>query len=235
MISQPIYVQIADTIRRKVELGVYAYGSRLPTEREFSENFGVNRITVRKALKLLVDEGLLISSQGRGTFVSQPKISSGMDTIQGTSSFLTDMGFAPSSKMLHTLRRKAGYYFAKKLGIPEEDDVYQIIRLRQGDGDPLSLEYTTIPFSLIPNIENYDLSVFSLSELYERNGITLCKVKQVLSIVKLHEPQVTFLRCKEGDYGFISEEIAFGDAGRPIEFSKSYYSGRKFNFTSVME
>ena len=115
MISQPIYVQIADTIRRKVELGVYAYGSRLPTEREFSENFGVNRITVRKALKLLVDEGLLISSQGRGTFVSQPKISSGMDTIQGTSSFLTDMGFAPSSKMLHTLRRKAGYYFAKKL------------------------------------------------------------------------------------------------------------------------
>ena len=57
----------------------------------------------------------------------------------------------------------------------------------------------------------------------------------MLSIVKLHEPQVTFLRCKEGDYGFISEEIAFGDAGRPIEFSKSYYSGRKFNFTSVME
>ena len=158
-----------------------------------------------------------------------------MDTIQGTSSFLTDMGFAPSSKMLHTLRRKAGYYFAKKLDIPEEDDVYQIIRLRQGDGDPLSLEYTTIPFSLIPNIENYDFSVFSLSELYERSGITLCKVKQVLSIVKLHEPQVTFLRCKEGDYGFISEEIAFGDAGRPIEFSKSYYSGRKFNFTSVME
>lgn len=235
MIPQPIYVQIADTIRRKVELGVYAYGSRLPTEREFSEAFGVNRITVRKALKLLVDEGLLVSFQGRGTFVSSPKINSGMDTVQGTSSFLTDMGFEPSARTLHALRRRAGYYYAKKLGIAEEDEVYQLIRLRQGNGAPLSLEYTTIPFSLIPNIESYDFSVFSLSELYERSGITLAGAKQVLSIVRLHEPQITFLRCAEGDYGFISEELAIDDTGRPIEFSKSYYSGRKFNFTSVME
>lgn len=113
--------------------------------------------------------------------------------------------------------------------------MYQIIRLRLGDGEPLSLEYTTIPFDLLPNIESYNFNVFTLTKLYEKNGIARSRARQMLSIVKLHDPQASFLNCKEGDYGFISEDLLLDTQGRFIEFSKSYYSGRKFNFTSVME
>ena len=70
----PLYVQIADSLLDRIESGRLLPGDRLPAERELSEGLGVNRLTLRRALRVLESQGLLIRRQGSGTFVADPKI-----------------------------------------------------------------------------------------------------------------------------------------------------------------
>ena len=93
--QQPLYRQIAELLREKIEKGEYQFGQFIPSERELSAKYGVNRLTLRKAIALLVNEGLLIPKPGKGTYVNRPKIDSAFDTIQSTTPFLLDMGLTP--------------------------------------------------------------------------------------------------------------------------------------------
>ena len=69
--SNPLYAELADSLRSDIESGIYAPGDRMPSEPTLCETTGYSRSTVRKALQLLVDEGYITKSQGKGTFVSE--------------------------------------------------------------------------------------------------------------------------------------------------------------------
>lgn len=230
--SELKYIQVSNEIRFRIESGLYQYGSKIPTEKELAEELGVNRLTVRKGLHLLQEEGLITSSRGRGTFVSNRKIDYSFDFIEGTSSFFTDLGLKPTSKLLRTEKRKAGSCYSKALRISPDDDIYQIVRLRFGDGVPLALEYSTLPFHTVPCLDTYDFSLFSLYEIFDKNNISPSKSTSVFSIVKLGELECELLMCQPGEYGFLLEEYLQDEAGHYIEFSRSFYSARKFNFSS---
>ncbi len=79
----PLYVQIRDTLRRKILEGDYAVHERLPSENELMTAFGVSRITIRQALRDLHNEGLVFSAQGKGTYVSKPKAVQNVQRLQG--------------------------------------------------------------------------------------------------------------------------------------------------------
>ena len=72
--SVPLYVQIAEGLLDRIESSELTSGDRLPSERELSEKLGVNRLTLRRALRVLEDQGLLIRRRGSGTYVAEPKI-----------------------------------------------------------------------------------------------------------------------------------------------------------------
>ena len=72
--SLPLYVQIAEGLLDQIESGQLHPGDRLPPERELSETLGVNRLTLRRALRVLEGRGLLSRRQGAGTYIAQPKI-----------------------------------------------------------------------------------------------------------------------------------------------------------------
>ena len=88
--THTIYQQLADFIQGKIETNEYNFGAKIPSEREFSEIFKISRMTVRKAIDLLIEKGLLVRIQGKGTFVSKPKIDSPIDTIKSMKSFIQE-------------------------------------------------------------------------------------------------------------------------------------------------
>jgi GntR family transcriptional regulator len=69
----PIYIQIADWVAAHIEDGSWQPGHRLPAERNMADNWGVAYLTIRRAMKELRDRGLVVSVQGRGTYVIEPK------------------------------------------------------------------------------------------------------------------------------------------------------------------
>lgn len=72
--ENPLYLQLAEEINRRIREGVYPPGSRIPTEAQLVESCDVSRITVRKAMEVLVEEGILTRRKRYGTFVSEKKV-----------------------------------------------------------------------------------------------------------------------------------------------------------------
>ncbi len=88
----PLYYQLAEVLKERLEAGIWAAGDRFPSELELSQEFGVSRMVVRPALGLLVGDGNLERIKGSGTFVRPPKTRAG---VRGLADLLRDPGSGP--------------------------------------------------------------------------------------------------------------------------------------------
>ena len=89
----PVYLQLKEMLRNQIEQGVYCYHQKLPSERDLCQHFKLSRMTARRALKELVDEGLAYTRVGKGTFVGKPNNLSAPPAIKASySPHLTDKG-----------------------------------------------------------------------------------------------------------------------------------------------
>lgn len=228
----PLYIQLSDLLREKIESGVLSFGESIPSERELSETYGLNRMTVRNAVNILVDEGLLSKVQGKGTFVKKPKIDSAMDTIQGFGRFLEEQGVKPSSKVIFSGTRPAGYKFHKIFGIEEDAPVFRLYRLRLGDGEPVSVEDTYVPYDMVRGIEKIDFQIYSLYSVFEQYGIRMHDGTEKLEIVRITNPEAKLLGLKPDSMAFRLENISRSAEGEIVEYTVSYTRGERFSYSS---
>src|SRR5512137_1024438 len=101
----PLYIQIADSLLDRIESGRLLTGDRLPPERELSEGLGVNRLTLRRALRLLESQGMLIRRQGSGTFVADPKIERQAGRLISFTRGMERRGFSPGARIVQIEER----------------------------------------------------------------------------------------------------------------------------------
>lgn len=132
-------------------------GSKIPSERDLSDEWGVARMTARKAIETLTDEGLLDRRRGSGTYVAQMPYA----RTVGLSSFTADMlqrGLTPSTEVLDFDRVPADGATAARLNIAEGDEVVTFTRLRFADDEPIAVETTWMPAHLVSTMAEEDLS-----------------------------------------------------------------------------
>lgn len=228
----PMYIQLRELIRKKIEDGVYKFGEAIPSERELSIDYGLNRMTVRNAISALVEEGILTKSQGKGTFVTRPKLAGDIHKIQGFAKMLLEKGVIPGTKLVHSELRNAGFKYASIFNISEDDLIYNITRIRLAENDPISLEDTYIPYSLIPNIETIDFEVHSLYDVLKANEIKLDTSYESLSLVKVRNIEARLLNVEAGSSVFLIEVKTIDSSGKVVEYTRSYTNGEKYSFYS---
>jgi len=144
----PLYQQLQRALRDAIEDNRLAPDEALPPERELAEEFGISRITVRKALDALVGEGMLMRRQGAGTFVTARGESRVEKSFSKLSSFSEDMisrGRRPESVWLSRSAGTVNPEEALTLGLSPGSVVYRFNRIRYADGEPMALEYSTVP------------------------------------------------------------------------------------------
>jgi GntR family transcriptional regulator len=132
-------------------------GAKIPSERDLSDEWGIARMTARKAIEILADEGLLDRRRGSGTYVAQKPYA----RTAGLSSFTADMlerGLTPTSEVLDFERVRADSSTSARLDIAEGDAVVRFTRLRLADGEPIAAETSWIPAHLVPGMTEEDLS-----------------------------------------------------------------------------
>lgn len=233
-LKSPVYAQLADLLRDKIEKGIYTFGMALPSERQIAEQYGINRLTVRRALDVLTQEGLLIRHQGKGTFIRTPKIISDFENFEGWGEFLVKQGLSVTNKVLFSGRRCVGYKYSKIFGLDEKDEIFQLVRLRMGDGEPFALEYVNVPCAYVPDFEQYDYTVYLVSDLYPKHKIEISDNYQKLEIVAVHDPQAKLLNVPENSNIFLLTEILKDQSGRTVEYTRTYHSGEKFSYSTKM-
>ena len=225
-----LYQQLADSLRDKIYEGKYAFGDKLPSERSLAEKFGISHLTVRKALAILEEEGMLLRVQGKGTFVRAQKYSIDMQHMDGFSSMFGQQGITITNKVLYSGVREAGFKYSRIFGIPREESVFELIRLRQNGEDPVALEYNILPTKRVPHVEEYDYSLYSLWDVYRQAGIQLVEENQKLEIVKVFNPQADLLNVEEGADVLMLSSTGLDASGKVIAWTKIYDNAKRMVF-----
>ena len=226
----PLYIQLREVIRSKIEEGEYPAGTAIPSENQLSEQYGINRVSVRSALAALENEGLLRSVQGKGVFVCGEKTERELDTLGGYRHTMKERSREAATRVLVKALRKAGPYYAQVLGLHPDDDVWFVRRIDYSGGEPVALEEIYIPYAVLPSLEDIDIQLFSIYDAYLWNGVQPSRGHQVLRLTHL-EPAVAKLIDLPPQQAVMEFSCVTRDTGgRVIEFARNYVRGDKTEF-----
>jgi GntR family transcriptional regulator len=228
--SQPLYQQLQRALRDAIEKRVLGPEDALPSERQLAADLGVSRITVRKAIDGLVSEGLLVSRQGSGNFVSA-RIDKNFAKLTSFSEDMRARGRNPHSVWLSRSEGTVTPEEALKLALSPGTLVYRFNRLRYADEEPMAIELATMVASCLPPLAEVGESLYaSLESLGNRPVRALQRLRALL----LNAEQAKLLEAKEGDAGLLVERLGYLRDGRAIELSQSFYRGDKYDFIAEL-
>ena len=220
--NSPLYIQLREVLRSKIESGEYPPGTRIPSENQLAQTYGIHRLSARSAVSALVYEGYLVRRQGKGVYVLPQKVERDLDTIGGFTQTMKERHREPSKRILVKGVRKAGPYIGKILDVEPESQVCYIRRICSSDGVPVSLEDIYIPCSRVPNLDSYDLEVFSIYDIYKMAGINLMRVEQTLDIITLDAVDANFLDIDTDSAVLLFCGITYDTEGVPVEYAKTF-------------
>ncbi len=231
----PLYLQFCERIRKMILNEEFVYGQALPSERELSAQYGIDRKTIRKAMDLLVDEDMLIRLQGKGTFIKKPAIKYSMEKLVGFTRLLEQEGIKVKSKIISLNKETAGYRLSKIFQIDREAKLYKMIRIRYGDDEPIAYEKTFILDGLIPNFDGIDFSIYSLYDLLEKNGIQIGEIKETVNAAAIPAVEANYLNMEPDSYTFLISDITYDTTGRVIEYNQAFTNSRRIVLTTKLK
>lgn len=207
-------------------------GSLVPTERELTADLGTSRTTVRQALGELVGEGRLVRRQGSGTYVAEPKISWPLQLTSFTEQAAA-AGYAASTQVLETGRRRASAEVAQRLRLRPGAAVYVIERLRLADGTPMAVETSHLPASrfpgLVPKLRRAESLYRVLSESY---GVTPVDAEETIETAPASPREAALLDTDTGAPMLVLSRHSFDADGEPVEWVRSWYRGDRYTFVA---
>jgi GntR family transcriptional regulator len=226
----PLYQQLQRKLRLALENRVLGADDALPPERDLAEELNVSRITVRKAIDGLVEEGLLIRKQGSGTFVTN-RVEKNFAKLTSFSEDMRARGRKPRSVWLDRAAGAVTPGESLTLRSSPGTPVYRFSRIRYADDAPMAIEYATVLADCLPSVEAVETSLY---EALERTGNRPVRALQRLRAVLLSAEQAQLLKAQEKDAGLLVERVGFLKDGRAVEFSQSFYRGDIYDFVAEL-
>jgi len=226
--QSPLYQQLMTRLKNDIMAGVYPAGARIPSEQLLCDTYGVSRVTVRKAMLDLVQEGLLVRRQGKGTFVADERIQRDLQQITSFSAACRQMGHSASARLISAELTEASAEDAEKLNLPAGVRVVEICRLRLCDNEPVMLEINRFPESYAFLLqENAEASLYE--QLMQR-GVKPASAVHDISLGHATPLVSRHLGCLQGDALLLLDELVFDQHGDPLHLSRQWIRGDKYTF-----
>lgn len=225
----PAYIQIHDQIKDEIDQKIWKIGQRLPSERDLAEKFHVSRMTLRQAITLLVEEGVLERRVGSGTFVASTRV---QEKMRGTTSFTEIMkaqGKVPSSQVISYKRTIPSLQEVEKLGIDKTETIIRMERVRYADGVPVVYEVASIPEKFIKNFKREEITSHFFQTM-EEHGYRIGKSQQTIYARLAKEKIAQYLEIPKGHAILGLTQVSYLDNGTAFEYVKSQYVGERFEF-----
>lgn len=218
--SEPAYMRIAQAIRADIRSGRLAPHESIPPERELCHEYGVSRMTARRALTLLEDEGLVRRDGSKGTFVSEPRFALRVGSF---SSEVEKLGYVPSASVIWSETQQATADVARGLQLEWGDPVIAIRRLRRVNGLPLAVETSYYPQALVPGLLEGDLSGSLWHEINEGYGISMAFTSARVEVITLPSEFSSHLAVRLGSHGMQLTRTSKDSAGKCVEYAVDIY------------
>ncbi len=223
--SAPLWTQFRDALRSRILQGELPVGTKLPTEAEFGEQFGISRIVVREALADLVRSQLIYKIKGQGAFVSaRERDEDFVSTVLGFSDEMERKGRTVRTQVLRQEQRAATPHEASSLGLAAADLVVALKRLRSVDGELQLLVETVVPADLAPGLHRTRLENRSLYDVLRRQyGLRIVRAERWIDAVLPDAQTCELLQMHDPEPLLRIESIAYGPNGRPLEHYRALH------------
>lgn len=222
----PLYSQLVNIIKRNITAGTLVPGDLIPSESELCKTFDISRSTVRQAVSMLEDEGLVIRKQGRGTYVAEPKMSRMTEKLYSFTTEVLSLGLKPSSKLVEYEVIEPTPDIVKMLELDgPETKVYKFSRIRYSDGEALILESSFYPQYLYPELTRPMLERSSFYSLLTERGIVPYEAVDSYEAVVMSRREAELLGCRPGSAAFSVQRVTRMENGMPYEFTQSLVRG----------
>lgn len=228
--QMPLYQQLRRSLRDVIEQDVLAPDDVLPAERDIAIDFGISRITVRKAIEGLVEEGLLDRRHGAGTFVST-RMQKNMAALSSFSEDMASRGWQARSEWLGKTEDQVVPAEALALGLAPGMAVYRFDRIRFAGDTPLAIEHAIVPASCLPSLDAVGTSLYAALEATNNRPT---KALQRLQAIAFDRDQADLLKIATGDPGLYIQRRGFLNDGRIVEITRSYYRGDAYDFVAEL-
>jgi GntR family transcriptional regulator len=218
------YHQIADEIRSRISSGQYVAGRLLPSESEVSTEFAVSRVTVRKALEMLRDEGLVNARQGFGWIVSGDTVRQPLARLATIEDQMRASGMKPERRILEFAFEKAPKEVARVLGSTQ---VLRVRRVNLADGEPFAIVTVWCPASLAENLSRADVE---RSPFYELLDVNLSGATQTIGADIASHEEAELLKVPQGSPVLRCERTTSGADGVPVLVSRHVFPAHRTEF-----
>ena len=224
----PLYYQVEEVIRKKIENGVFKEGDMIPAEIELEKEFHVSRITIRKAVENLVQDGLLLKQQGIGTIVTKHFINDEVNSLESFTEKMERQGRKVTSTLLEVRMQAPPEGIGENLNLIAGEQVLKISRIRNVDGSPLALFTTYIPAYLgIPSSEDFSGSLF---EVYAKYGVEPSYSDRSIHAIVVDPTIASLLQITEGGAALQMNYLTYDGQGRVIEYAEGIYRGDWYHY-----
>jgi len=218
----PYYYQVKKYLKQKIDSGEWKKGQMLPYEKQLCEWLDISRIVVRQAYQELRNEGYIISKKGKGTFISDPKISTNwMQNFTGFYESMKKLGYKVKNDVIRQDLVFPGSKIEKELGLGKEDRVIVIKRVHNINDEPFYLSTCHLPYKLFPDLleEKVDASIYKVLE--KKYRLEIIRSRRFIEGGRANPDEAHLLSVDEGDFVFRVESVSYLENNIPFEYFHS--------------
>jgi GntR family transcriptional regulator len=230
----PLYVQLRKRIEAGIASGYLTPDMPLPPEREIAVITELSRVTVRKAMADLAEQGVVVQRQGSGSYVA-PRRGRVEQSLSRLTSFTEDMARRGLQTDVRWLQRGLFEPNADEvaaLSLAPGDQVARLARLRLADGQPMAVERASLPTTILPNPLLVETSLY---RVLGQAGLRLVRAVQKISAINLGAADAQLLGLPAQAAGLQIARTTYLDDGRVAEFTQSVYRGDTYDFVAELQ
>lgn len=232
--ADPLYVQVARLIAGEVAGGSLTRGTRLPSERDLCARLGVSRVTLRRALAELVEEGVLESVHGRGWYVTTGVLAEPPNALQSFTETAESRGLEASARVLAAAVRPASLDEAEQLGVAPGAELFALERVRLLSGVPLAFDRTLVPLAVAPGLPAHDFAAVSLYGTLTAAGAAPCRADYAVEAAAADPRAAALLDLDPGAPVLITRQTTYDQSDRRIELAEMTYRGDRYRFRASL-
>jgi GntR family transcriptional regulator len=231
----PLYVQIKESLKKDILGGRYAPYQKMPSESELMKSFDVSRITVRQALRDLHLEGLIFTSQGKGTFASKPKAVQEVKYLQGFAEAMGPKGYDATARLISIRELAPSREVKSKLKLLAKETVVEVVRVRYLNLEPVSVDTSYFPSEIGRKLFSKDISgdIFPLLENQLR--IELGHAEVSLEARPADANVAKLLGSETGCPVMWVQRLTHDRQGKPIDFEYLAFRGDTYKYQFQIE
>jgi len=231
-VGDPVYLRVAEGLREYLVRESLVPGDVVPPEAALTTEFGVSRVTLRRAVEVLVREGVLVRRQGVGTFVAAPRLSAPLIGLHSTREICRANEFRHDVQIVEMEQAAASAAEADQLGLAAGDPLLRFTRLDLIGGSPTAVAECALPYQLMADVSREDLQESSTYELIEdRHKIFLTSARQSIRAEEASGKVADLLAVPAGSPVLVLQRVTFDVAGRAVELGKVSYRHDRMEWT----